>query len=104
MSNDERLVWHRFIRAGIFAGLTIGVGIVVGSVLVRWLPARPVQWMQIPGGLLLLWAILAEMHEEIATWGGNTPHERLNRWLFVGLSGAGTFLLAVGTSAGLAGP
>lgn len=102
MTDDERLVWHRFRKAGIFAVLTVGAGVVVGCLLVRWLPVRPIQWAQVPGGLLLLWAILAEMHEEIATWGGDTPHERLNRRLFLLLSGIGTFLLAVGTSAGLA--
>ncbi|MBX3364470.1 MAG: hypothetical protein KF866_06875 [Phycisphaeraceae bacterium] len=85
-----------------FAGLTIAFGVVVGIVLVQYVPARPVQWAQIPGGFLLLWSILAEMHEEIATWGGDTPHERLNRRLYLSLSGVGTFLLAVGTSAAIA--
>lgn len=102
MKDDERLVWRRFGKAGLFAVVTVGAGVVVGCLLVRWLPVRPIQWAQIPGGLLLLWAILAEMHEEIASWGGNMPHERLNRRLFLLLSGIGTFLLAVGTSAGLA--
>ncbi|MBX3407216.1 MAG: hypothetical protein KF869_10665 [Phycisphaeraceae bacterium] len=104
MSDDEHLVWHRFKKAGIFAVLMVGAGVIFGCLLVRWLPVRPVQWVQVPGGALLLWAILAEMHEEIATWEGDTPHEHLNRRLFLCLSGVGTFLLAVGTSAGLAGP
>ncbi len=104
MASESSMVWRRYYKSGIFAGLTVAAGVIAGCVLIRYLPARPVQWAQIPGGFLLLWSILAEMHEEIATWGGDTPHERLNRRLFLLLSGVGTFLLAVGTSAALAVP
>lgn len=101
MSDESATVWRRFRKAGIFAVSTVGIGVFAGYLLVGWMPASVLKWAQIPGGLLLLWAIFAEMHEEIATWGGETPHERLNRLLFLALSGGGTFLLAVGTTAGL---
>ena len=104
MTDEARAVWRRFGRAGLFAAVTVGLGVIAGCLLVHCMAPRVVQRAQIPGGFLLLWSILAEMHEEIATWDGDTPQERLNRRLFLVLSGTGTFLLAVGTSAALISP
>ena len=56
-------------------------------------------WVQLLSGAFFLWAVLALLGWEIQTFGGTTPAERINKWVFRVLNCIGMFLLFASSSA-----
>jgi hypothetical protein len=60
--------------------------------------ASMVRGLQITGATILLWATLFVRGWDIQTWGGETPTERVNRWLYRSLHCIGTAIIVASLS------
>ena len=80
----------------------LGLSILGGRL---WATHRPeavkkyAPWMQLIGGALILWTVYGVMGHEMASWKGETALEKMDKWVFNLLNGAGMLLIFLSSSA-----
>jgi hypothetical protein len=96
-------VRRTFLTALLWTVVAMLVGAAAGFAITSIVVNRKA-WLTVSAGvgaLLLLWATFAVRGWDIQTFGGVTLSERVNRWLFRGLSWLGTVFLTIAAVLGL---
>ncbi len=90
------LVRRSLTIAGMVTVAVLLVSFLAARLWVRSSPvsvARSAPWLQVFSGAFFLWSVLGLLGWEIQTIDGNTPPEKINRWVFRVLNGTGMLLL-----------
>ena len=90
-------VFHAYAKALIHVAVNLSVSFAVATAIGRvptFRPSRRIELLfSLAGRVVLLVAGLGKLGWSIQTWGGNSPIEVLNGWVFLGLSHLGMFLV-----------
>jgi hypothetical protein len=89
----RRALWRSFLLVVASAVVGGSVGLLMGRV-VGCPPAWLINWLQIAGAGIVLWATLFVRGWEIQTFGGETLVEQANQWIYRALQFVGTVVLA----------
>ena len=95
-------VLHSYCVAGIVAFAVVALGIVTGWFWAAYCPDSVdtfAHWIQLGSGAFFLWGVLGLLGWEIRTWGGKSPQEKLDTWIYRILHCLGMFFLFASTAA-----
>jgi hypothetical protein len=90
------VVRRAFFRSSLLVFAAGSLGYIAGfsmRCVGRCATPATVAWLQIAGACILLWGTLFIRGWEILTYGGVTPTERVNQWLYRALYCVGTAVL-----------
>lgn len=88
----RRAFWFSLFLVLIFGGIGYATGYAWGK-HIGCVNLYTITFIQIAGALFLLWGTLFVRGWEIKTWGGVTPVEKVNRWLYRSLCCLGTAII-----------
>ena len=102
MEEKLKKVLHNYCIAGIVASVVVALGILAGYFWAGYCPNSVntfARWIQLGSGALFLWGVLGLLGWEIRTWGGKSPQEKLDVWIYRILHCLGMFLLFASSAA-----